>query len=144
MPGPLPRTERGSTVNTPEVTRARIAALASIVHDLSVSFRDPFGLARVVGEVVVLSFPGCPNELLGCAIRYSNAARHAEATRAAWTATNGAVHHLAHGLRELAIYAERSADEVGAEFVRRMEAHYAAHPPADCDPVTGQEYGTGA
>lgn len=141
-------------MNTPEVTRARIAALASIVHDLSVSFRDPFGLARVVGEVVALSFPGCPNELIGCAIRYSNAARHAEATRAAWTATNGAVHHLAHGLRELAIYAERSADEVGAEFVRRMEAHYAAPaerarhlqsvPPSDCDPVTGQEYGTGA
>ena len=132
-------------MNTPEVTRARISALSSIVHDLSVSYRDAFGLARVVGEVVALSFPGCPNELIGCAIRYSNAARHAEATRAAWNATNGAGSHLAHGLRELAIYAERSADEMCAEFVRRMESHYTAPmPPADCDPVTGQEYGTGA
>lgn len=125
----------------------RIDLLASTIHDVSASFRDGFGLARIVADVVRLAIPDCPPETIAHAVRYSDAVRTASTLGAAWGAIPGG-NARSRSMRDLMIATDRDAESLRAAFVQSVQDYQFLStiqlPPADCDPVTGQEYGTGA
>lgn len=124
----------------------RIELLASTIHDLSATGREAFGLARIVSDIVRLTFPDCPPEVIAHAVRYSDAVRHAFTLGAAWGSIPGGTAR-SHALRELTVEAERDADARCMAFVQSVQDHQFLSTvqlpaPADCDPLTGIEYGT--
>ena len=125
----------------------RIELLASTIHDVAASVRCGYGLARIVSDMVRLAFPDCPPETIAHAVRYSDAVRTASTLGTAWGAIPGG-NARSRSMRDLMIQAEREAESLRAAFVQSVQRHQFAHgvtlPPADCDPVTGHEYGTGA
>ena len=124
----------------------RIDLLASTIHDVSASVRDGYGLARIVADIVRLAIPDCPPETIAHAVRYSDAVRTASTLGAAWKGIPGG-NARSRNMRDILIECERDAESLRTAFVGSVRDHQflsSIRIPADCDPVTGQEYGTGA
>lgn len=121
--------------------------LAGTIHDVSASMRDGGGLARIVSGIVRLALPDCPPDVVRNALRYSDAVRVASTLGTAFGVVETPT-ELSRNITRQIVEAEREADARCEDFMQSMRDHEffatVKLPPADCDPVTGQEYGTGA
>lgn len=103
---------------------ARIDTLSSTLHDIAASASDQYTVSRIASNVVRLSYPDCPDELLRLAMTYACAVRYSHELTAACHRVYGSG-DIARAAVNAAQVAQRASVAAEFAFESAMQEHYA-------------------